>query len=112
MKRIFLIAVLLMAVRSTAQTLIAEKISSNSFSLDRATIYVDSTDHALVQLSARLLQNDIEAVTGKKLPISHVQANAGNMIVIGSLDQSSYILKVIKNKRINEADLKDKWEGY
>ncbi len=112
MKRSLTILFLFIAVHSTAQSLIADKTSGNSFSLDRATIYVDSADHMVVQISAKLLQNDIQAVTGKRLPISHTLVNTGNMIVIGSLDRSSFIKKLTGNKRINEADIKDKWEGY
>ncbi|HWK04692.1 MAG TPA: glycosyl hydrolase 115 family protein [Puia sp.] len=59
----------------------------------RATaIYVDSSDHWLVQKAAALLQQDIESVTGQRPEIlHHLPAAAQNLIIIGSLDQSPLI---------------------
>lgn len=60
-----------------------------------------------------MLQQDIEMVTGKKLPlIHHVQSARGNLIIIGSAEKSTLIKQLIQRKKINGAFIKNKWEAY
>ena len=93
--------------------LISETKQSNSFSLSNAVIYVDPNDFSLVKKSAELLQTDIEMVTGKKPDLVNNLSSAtpGNIIVIGSLEKSSLIKKLITEKKIPNS-IKDKWEAY
>lgn len=105
---------LLLVATSAAQQVVADKASGNTFSLDNAVIHVDANDHPLVQIAASLLQKDIEAVTEKRIPLSGISLATGtkNMIIIGSLEKSSLIKGLIKQKKINPAAIKDIWEGY
>jgi hypothetical protein len=78
-----------------------------------AIIYTDPADFILVQKSAGFLQQDIERVSDKK--ISHLTilpANSKNVIIIGSIEKSALIRKLIADKKINTQNIKGKWEAY
>jgi hypothetical protein len=103
----------LLQLHSVAQAIVAEKNLANSFSLDNTTICVDADDYAVVQIAAGLLQKDIEAVTGKKPSLSaKLSALSKNIIIIGSLEQSSLIRQLVQQKKLTTTSLKGKWEGY
>jgi hypothetical protein len=87
--------------------------SANTYSVSDAAIYVDSNDAALVKKSAKILQQDIERVTGKFIPISYNRTfNHKAIIVIGSVAQSSLIRQLAEQNKIKVSSLKDKWEAY
>lgn len=96
-----------------AAQLVSENKLPNSFSLANAIIYVDENDFPLVKRCAILLQQDIEMVTGKKpVLINNITAKtSGNIIVIGSIEKSALIKRLIAEKKIPNA-IKDKWEAY
>ena len=78
-----------------------------------AFIYVDANDHTVVKKAASLLQQDIEAVTGKKPGLIHsISAAAKNIIIIGSLDRSGIIQQLNRQKKINTDKIKGEWEAY
>jgi hypothetical protein len=93
--------------------LVSEVKTASSFPLSNSIIYVDDADDALVKRSAELLQNDIEMVTGKKpVLVNNIStAPTGNIIVIGTLEKSSLIKKLIAEKKIPNT-IKNKWEAY
>src|SRR6185295_8728797 len=65
-----------------------------------ATICTDEKDHALVSKAASLLQNDIQRVTGQKPATSTgLPASAKNIIIIGTIEQSSYISRLAASKK-------------
>ncbi len=113
-KLMFLSCIFLMAIKLSAQDLISEQTSSGAFPIVAnnitAGIFTDKNDDWLIQKSATFLQSDIEKVTGKKSEINPVDKN-GNIIIIGTL-QSLFIQQLIKDKKINIADIKNKWEAY
>ena len=114
MKKIFLFIFIscFVFIVSKAQ-LISETKQPNSFSISNAVIYVDANDFPLVKKSAELLQDDIEMVTGNKPVIVNntSAATSGSIIVIGSLEKSSLIKKLIAEKKISNT-IKNKWEAY
>lgn len=78
------------------------------------SLYVDSKDHEVVKKIASLFQNDIENICGRK-PILHHQLPASEkniIIIIGSIDQSDIIQKLIKDKKLTINHIKNKWEAY
>jgi hypothetical protein len=76
-------------------------------------IYTDPADHAVVQKTAALLQQDIEQVTGKKPALlTTLPVAADNLIIIGSADQSKIIQQLVSTNKLNTASLKGKWEAY
>ena len=112
-KGCFYIIISLIAQTSIIAQLISETKLPNSFSLSNAVIYVDKNDFAVVMKSAELLQQDIEMVTGKKLPIiSNLSTLPSNVIIIGSIDKSQVIGELIKEKLIDVRNIKGKWEAY
>lgn len=82
--------------------------SKTAFDLSQATIYVDKNDFTVVKKSAELLSQDIEKVTGRKVPVVN-SLLTGNMIIIGSVEKSAEIKKLIKSKEINVSST---WEEY
>jgi len=100
-----------------SQSLVTEKNDSATFPLitssQIASIYIDQNDDWLVRKVASLLQNDIELVTGKKAKIiSKLPSNAKSIIVIGTISRSSTIDKLVKERKLNTDELKDKWECF
>lgn len=104
---------ILLTLNVTAQSIIAEKASATSFTIDNTVIYVDANDDKVVQIAAALLQKDIEAVAGNKVAISNsLSTTAKNIIIIGSLEKSSLVKQLIQQNKINVAAVKNKWEAY
>lgn len=96
--------------KSHAQLVSAIK---TSFDINAAAIYVDSNDFALVKKSAQLFQQDVELVTGKKISITHkFDKPYNNLIVIGSIAQSSFIKELQQKKLLNTSAISNKWEAY
>ena len=96
---------------------VLEKNEAGSFPVVSAAaataIYTDEKDYWLVQKSALLLQQDIEAVSGKKPEIIHsIPPSTRNLIIIGSINQSGVIRQLVEQKKLQVEQIKDKWEGY
>src|SRR6188768_2204353 len=92
-----------------AQSFVTEKKENSAFAIfstaTAATIVVDDKDHWLVQKAASFLQTDIEMVSGTKPAIQNTSSSAGkNIILIGSLDQSALIAKLVADKKINTSN--------
>jgi Glycosyl hydrolase family 115/Gylcosyl hydrolase family 115 C-terminal domain len=107
MKKIILLAVFYCTgfLQSHAQILSAKK---TNFNLSTATIVIDENDFPLIKKSAELLQQDIEAVTGKKISIVNKLSGTNN-IIIGSIEKSIMIKQFVVAKKIT---LFNKWEAY
>src|SRR3954463_11039149 len=107
----------LMGLKAISQNFVLEKNEAGSFPVVSPTaptsIYTDQKDYWLVQKSALLLQQDIEAVSGKKPEIIHsIPASAHNIIIIGSIRQSGVIQQLVEQKKLQVEQIKEKWEGY
>jgi len=113
MKKVFAyIFICCILVTGNAQ-FVNEVKTAASFSLSNAVIYVDDADDALVKKAAELLQQDIEMVIGKKLQlINKLPSSSSFAIIIGSLQRSSGISQLIKQKKINVKNISNKWEAY
>ncbi|MDP4261460.1 MAG: glycosyl hydrolase 115 family protein [Bacteroidota bacterium] len=112
----FLIAVYC-GISAQAQPLITDKARPGSLAIvspnDNAIIYADVADFVLVQKSASWLQQDMESVTGKKPTIvSSLPASGKNIILIGTLEKSSLVRELVKQKKISVDNIKGKWEAY
>lgn len=117
-KKIVLSFLLLICTASLfAQSFVTDKKVAGSFVIADAQgtsfLYVDATDCSLAQKAALFLQQDIEAVTGKKPElVNTIPAAAKNIIIIGTIDQSSLIQQLIREKKINVDRIKGKWDAY
>ncbi|TDH27337.1 glycosyhydrolase [Segetibacter sp. 3557_3] len=77
------------------------------------SIYVDDSDHWLVQQSAQLLAGDIEKVTGHKSIVLHeLPTQAANLIIVGSLNKSGTIKRLISAGKLKTGQQAGKWDGY
>ncbi|GAB3280167.1 hypothetical protein GCM10027347_55220 [Larkinella harenae] len=104
-----LIIALLVSASSWAQGILTEK---SPFAVTEAVIYVDKGEPELVKTAANLLQQDIERVTDKKIPIvAGIDQIRKNVIVIGTLPQSSLLKQLVAQKKINSAAIRGQWEG-
>ncbi|MEO7312271.1 MAG: glycosyl hydrolase 115 family protein [Chitinophagaceae bacterium] len=106
----FSICIAMLFLQSQAQLL---SVTSTGVELSTATIVVDQNDFDLVKKAASLLQQDIEAVTGKKIPVVNVPGKSGsNNIIIGSLTQSAFVKKIAAQNKSLAGALEGKWEAY
>ena len=112
MKKLIVFTVVFLTGFAKSQGQLVSDIKTG-FALAEAAILVDENDFALVKKAALLLQQDIELVTGKKIPIIY-QPNKStkNLIAIGSIENSAFIKELIKSKIINTKNLANKWEAY
>lgn len=112
MNKNVLLAILFAAILTPGR---AQLLSAGKTVIDlaSATIVVDKNDFALVKKAAEFLQQDIEAVTGNKIPIQHtVNKSAQNHIIIGSTSNSSLIKTLAGKNKSTIAVIKGKWEAY
>ncbi|MFT3934570.1 MAG: glycosyl hydrolase 115 family protein [Chitinophagaceae bacterium] len=118
MKNLIAIIILLYSVVSgNAQDFVLQKNEPGSFPIVAenvtSAIYVDSTDDNTVVKAAFLLQQDIEMVTGKKIPVLHsLSPIVKNSIVVGTAGKSSFIQLLAKANKINLANIEGRWEAY
>jgi hypothetical protein len=98
---------------SFSQSFITEKSEPDAFSLARATIYTDNNDDQLIQIAAELLQKDIETVTGFKPSIIHsLDKPHPHLLIIGNIEKSTTLKKLIVQKKINAVSIQGKWEAF
>jgi hypothetical protein len=106
----------LFLLKSYPQNFIINKNEVGAFPIvsnDVTALYTDDNDDWLIQKSASFFQNDIEKVSGKKPEIIHsISSKATNVIIIGTIKNSSAIQQLIQSKKINVDAIKNKWEAY
>ena len=114
----FFTGLLLLAVIHTrAQELITTASQTGDFpvynGMRTAPIWVDTNDYFVVRKAARLLAGDINRVTDHQPSVEHALSHPPkNLIIIGTLDSSSAIRKLVADKKLNTDRLKNKWEAY
>jgi hypothetical protein len=75
-----------------------------------ASIYVDSADWPGAARAAADLQADIARVTGITPALVH--SGGANSIIIGTIGKSALIDQLIREKKIDVADVAGKWEAF
>ena len=118
MKRIACIMgfVFVLLNQSYCQNFITDKNEVGNFPVvsgNVTPIYTDTNDNWLVQKTVSLLQGDIEKISGKKPAIIHaISSSEKNIIIIGTIAQSTLVKQLIQSKKINGDSLNGKWEAY
>jgi hypothetical protein len=117
MKGLYLLfAVLFVSVTVSAQVFVISKNEAGAFAIassDVASIYFDTGDDWLVNKAATLLQADIKTVTGKEPLLATNLSSAGkNVIIVGTLEGSPTIKKLLDAKKLNVSAIKGKWEAF
>ncbi len=78
-----------------------------------ATIVVDSNDYPGVVRVANDLQGDIERVTGRKAAlVNGFGTKTDNVIIVGTLERSAIIKRLVANRKINVSGIRGKWESF
>jgi hypothetical protein len=112
-KLFFVVAIICFEVSLHAQQWISDKSTPNSFAISSATIYTDPADFILVQRAAGFLQHDMEMITSKRPElITTLPVAAKSVIIIGTIERSSLIQQLVKQKKINVDKIKSKWDAY
>ena len=118
---VILLLITFAAIPMEAQPPVTPNVSSEAskpgyFPLSDADIYTDSKDYHVVSITANMLADDVERVTGKR---PHVAITAsvksipkGVAVVVGTVGKSRLIDELIRQKSIDVSDVKGKWESY
>ncbi len=104
-----LFAGLLATMHLHAQSFCTTSTKDQLFRLSAATILIDSQEAIALQTAAQLLQDDIEKVTGTRIPLlKNLSGTHTNAIVIGTLSNPAF--KSFTNSWQQEDS--SQWEGY
>lgn len=80
----------------------------------RPALYYDKQDYEVVKKVARLLGNDVEAVSGQKIEVVEAagQKIRNHSIIAGTLGRNELIDRLAAAKKLDLSPLRDKWESY
>ena len=106
------------SAQSTAfpESIITENPSARDFQLvtkqNQAIVLIDEQDYPTVKLCANLFRDDIERVTGyKPTLITSQKEPIPYCLIIGSIENSRIIKKLISGKKIDVSGVKGQWES-
>ena len=117
MTNLLLLASLLMTAIDGSQAFpkVSEKAVAGDFPMvtakSVATICTDERDYPVVGISAQMLADDIERVTGQRPAISHGQPR-GTAVLAGTLGKSRLIDGLVKSLKIDVSSIQGKWESF
>src|ERR1022692_1133091 len=78
-----------------------------------ASLYVDASDFAGVVRAVNDLQADVGRVTGLTPAILHAETGLGkNVIIVGTIGRSRVIDRLIRDGKIDVAQIAGKWESF
>jgi hypothetical protein len=76
-------------------------------------LYISSTDYPGVTRALKDLQSDITSVTGTKpVLFTDSKPSTGQVVLVGTIGKSPLIDGLIKNHKLNVADITGKWENF
>ena len=95
---------------------VSEKAHTDWFPLGEATICTDAGDYKVVNIAAQMLADDVERVTAARstivLATSLKKLPQGATVVAGTLGHNRIIDELVRQKAIDVAAIKGKWESY
>jgi len=95
---------------------ISEQAATGYFPLSKAAVYTDADDYKVVNISARMLVDDVERVTGLRPVLQTATSlrrlSRGPVVVAGTIGHSRLIDQLVKQKVIDATDIKGKWESF
>lgn len=91
--------------------------TKNDFSLSgpdsNCVILVDSMDADVVKIAANLFSEDVNRVTGIKPAVCfNLPKSTENVVIIGSMEKSQFIGKLMKKGKISVQNIQGQWERY
>ena len=76
-------------------------------------LLIDPNDYAVVSITANMLADDMERVTGRKPEVgTAIKGKADAMVIAGTIGKSLWIDKLVKAKKINVEPIRGKWESF
>lgn len=126
MKRLFVcllclaVALVMYAERKDSFPKVSENPVDGYFPLVKAdgvsTICIDSNDFPVVSISAEMLADDVERVTGQKPALVKVgswkEIPRGAVLVAGTLGKNRLIDRMVEKQLIHVEGLEGKWESF
>ena len=107
------LSMLIHAVQTSTFPKIEETSLEGYFPLSEAVIYTDVNDYQVVKIASKMLVDDVERVTGKRLQQSTTKTlPKGNALVAGTLGHSRLIDQLVSKQKIDVTSIKGKWESY
>jgi len=104
---------LIHAVQTSTFPKIKETSQEGYFPLSEAVIYTDVNDYQVVKIASKMLVDDVERVTGKRLQLSTTKTPPkGIALVAGTLGHSRLIDQLVSKQKIDVTSIKGKWESY
>jgi hypothetical protein len=80
---------------------------------ETAVLYVDSNDYPGVVRAAKDLQADIARVTSRTAKVTNEKTGLGkNAVLIGTIGKSQIIDQLVKDGKIDAAQIASKWESF
>ena len=116
-KLAFIVSLLLILFnKSNAQFSVSDSFQEGGFALvgnkQIATIVLDAFDDSLVVKSSQLFTEDVQRVTGQKPKIVTNTNTSKNIVLVGTINHSTFIQQLINENRLNVESLKNAWDGY
>ncbi|NTV90888.1 MAG: hypothetical protein HGA22_11115, partial [Clostridiales bacterium] len=106
------------AARDFAVSAAEEMIDAAQAKLDAdysavvASVHIDSNDAKVISIAANSFTNDIQLISGKKLPVLHTLPSNCYTIIAGKIGQSKLIDDLITSKQLDVNLIKNKWECF
>ncbi|KGO95154.1 glycosyl hydrolase 115 family protein [Flavobacterium subsaxonicum] len=116
MSKVLLFFFSILYINATAQSLVTDKSNGSGFPVvfkgEATSILIDSKDDSLINIVANLFISDVERVSGKRPKLTTKPDTNKNIIIIGTVANSSYIKELVKTKKLNVETLTGQWDGY
>jgi len=94
---------------------VTEQVQAGYFPLSTpeamAVICTDAGDFPVVNITAKMLADDVERVTGRRPSLNH-QIPKSPAIVAGTLGESRLIDGLVKRLKLDVSAIKGKWESF
>ena len=84
----------------------------SSVSADKCVIVSDANEAEVVSTVVTCLKSDLKAVTRKTFYSYNTVQEGKNMILVGTIGQSTYIDQLIADGKIDVSDVRGKWEAF
>ena len=86
------------------------------FPICDAVIYTDAKDHKVVGITAHMLADDVERVTGRRPQVTTAASvkniPKGVSVAVGTVGSSRLIDELVRQKTIDVSAIKGKWESF
>ncbi len=95
---------------------VSERWKPGYFPISEAVIYIDAKDYKVVDITAHLLADDVERVTGRHPQVTTAASvksiPKGVPVVVGTVGRSRLIEELVRQKSIDVSAVKGKWESF